>query len=444
MGKNNILYPVVVWLIRKCKSVGLELFNEQNERTLRNEGLVGQRKSIWEYTVEKMSLSIIILLVSFLLAIAYFLGNSGIERKEYVERPQYGMDVQPFEVLINGSAEKFQILSRQYDLESVKENFRQAYEELLVMVRGNNKSLEEVRTDLKLPTYLDQYAIAVNWSSNRNEYVNGEGTVFNYYFEENQREWVTLSATLSYEEYSCLYDIDICVQAPILSPKEALGRQVARNIEEMNQNNRLEDKIVFPESMNGQRVEYRIKRDKLEWVFVFGGIVAAVAVFLGKDADLRNLDKKRGNQMMLDYPEIISKLTILLGSGMSVRLALEKIISDYQKKGIKRYAYEELVITCNEIRAGELESIAYSKFGKRCNIHEYLKLGALLEQNVKSGTKGLAAMLENEAWLAFEVRKNTAVKMGEEAGTKLLLPMIMMLAVVLIIVMVPALMSLGM
>ncbi len=39
---------------------------------------------------------------------------------------------------------------------------------------------------------------------------------------------------------------------------------------------------------------------------------------------------------------------------------------------------------------------------------------------------------------AFEERKARAKRLGEEAGTKLLLPMFLMLAVVLIIVIVPA------
>ena len=41
----------------------------------------------------------------------------------------------------------------------------------------------------------------------------------------------------------------------------------------------------------------------------------------------------------------------------------------------------------------------------------------------------------------FEERKARAKRLGEEAGTKLLVPMFFMLAVVLVIVIVPAFMS---
>ena len=50
-------------------------------------------------------------------------------------------------------------------------------------------------------------------------------------------------------------------------------------------------------------------------------------------------------------------------------------------------------------------------------------------------------LLKKEVEDAFEERKRIARKKGEEAGTKLLIPMVMMLAVVIAIVAVPALMS---
>ena len=61
-----------------------------------------------------------------------------------------------------------------------------------------------------------------------------------------------------------------------------------------------------------------------------------------------------------------------------------------------------------------------------------------LSQNLRKGTKGLSELLKLESIQAFEERKARAKRLGEEAGTKLLLPMFLMLAVVLIIVIVPA------
>ena len=53
----------------------------------------------------------------------------------------------------------------------------------------------------------------------------------------------------------------------------------------------------------------------------------------------------------------------------------------------------------------------------------------------------IVKLLELEAIDAFEERKNMAKKYGEEAGTKMLFPMIVMLVVVMGIIMLPAVMA---
>lgn len=66
------------------------------------------------------------------------------------------------------------------------------------------------------------------------------------------------------------------------------------------------------------------------------------------------------------------------------------------------------------------------------------RFGTLLSQNLRKGSKGLSELLKRETGEMFEERKKQARKLGEEAGTKLMIPLFMMLAVVFIIVIVPA------
>lgn len=65
----------------------------------------------------------------------------------------------------------------------------------------------------------------------------------------------------------------------------------------------------------------------------------------------------------------------------------------------------------------------------------------MLSQNLRKGTRGLTELLEREAEDAFEQRKNLAKKAGEEAGTKLMIPLFLMLIIVFAIVIVPAFFS---
>ena len=90
---------------------------------------------------------------------------------------------------------------------------------------------------------------------------------------------------------------------------------------------------------------------------------------------------------------------------------------------------------------GEADALKF--FAKRCNIFCYKKLVSLILQNLNRGADGLRDALMNETKMAFEERKQTARKLGEEAGTKLLLPMMLMMGVVLLIIMLPAYFSFG-
>ena len=146
--------------------------------------------------------------------------------------------------------------------------------------------------------------------------------------------------------------------------------------------------------------------------------------------------------MAVDYPQIVSKLVLYLGAGVSMRGAFAKIAEAYRsgamRGGEERYAYEEIVLMCHELDSGISEAAAYTHFGLRCRSRRYTKLCSLLTQNLRRGNDALLAALQEEAQEAGEYRRLLAKQMGEEAGTKLLAPMMIMLTVTLVMIMVPA------
>ena len=67
-----------------------------------------------------------------------------------------------------------------------------------------------------------------------------------------------------------------------------------------------------------------------------------------------------------------------------------------------------------------MESESYERFGRRCERQEYIRLGALLSQNLRKGGKGLGQLLKTEAIQAQEERKAHAKRAGEEAGAEIM------------------------
>ena len=64
----------------------------------------------------------------------------------------------------------------------------------------------------------------------------------------------------------------------------------------------------------------------------------------------------RIKELKYDYSELIAKLTLLLGAGMTIRKAWEKMVEDYMKKkqagGGVKIVYEEMYITDCNIKSG--------------------------------------------------------------------------------------------
>lgn len=175
------------------------------------------------------------------------------------------------------------------------------------------------------------------------------------------------------------------------------------------------------------------------------GAAAALLFFLSRKQKAGEKEKQRREQLKKDYPELISKLLLLLQAGLVSRSALSRIAADYQrdlKNGKnEKAAYEEVCVLCAEMAKGIGEADAYLRFGKRCVLPNYRTLSVLLIQNIKKGGTGLIETLEREIVDAQEDKKRTARIEGEKASIRLLLPMAMMLAVVLAVMIIPAFLS---
>ena len=64
-----------------------------------------------------------------------------------------------------------------------------------------------------------------------------------------------------------------------------------------------------------------------------------------------------------------------------------------------------------------------------------------LNRNLEKGTRDVCEMLGEEAREAWEIRKNQARKAGEEAGMKLLFPMMLVFVLILVMLLFPAVQS---
>ena len=104
---------------------------------------------------------------------------------------------------------------------------------------------------------------------------------------------------------------------------------------------------------------------------------------------------------------------------------------------------EEIRNMLRAMEGGMPEGRAYTEFGRSCGLRCYQRLASILEQNRKNGSRDLRNLLRIEMEEAFEQRKNQALREGQQASTKLMLPLFISFGAVMLIIMAPALMSMG-
>lgn len=168
----------------------------------------------------------------------------------------------------------------------------------------------------------------------------------------------------------------------------------------------------------------------------------AVAGFIGIpfliDSSLNEQIEKRRRSIQMEFPEFVNKLTLLVNAGMTISKAWEKIINENKKNHI---LYDEMRYALMEIKAGKPEGVAYEEFARRCKVKEVTKFVSVIVMNLRRGGAEVVPVLRAQGNECWEMRKNAARQLGEEASTKILIPMMIMFIGIIIIVVTPAILS---
>lgn len=179
--------------------------------------------------------------------------------------------------------------------------------------------------------------------------------------------------------------------------------------------------------------------DKPDVSYVIFATAVLLLLFYIPDRELDEKIKKRYFSIQYDFPDFLNKLVLLINAGMTVTRAWEKIVRD--RKNMTPL-YEELNTTYIEITNGKPETIAYEDFARRCRVKEITKFITAIIQNMRKGNNELVVLLKLQSNECWQLRKNMARRLGEEASTKLVLPLMIMFVGILIIVILPAIMQL--
>ncbi|MCK8485854.1 type II secretion system F family protein [Paenibacillus sp. MBLB2552] len=169
-----------------------------------------------------------------------------------------------------------------------------------------------------------------------------------------------------------------------------------------------------------------------------GGLLA-VLVPMALINDLHRKVQRREQVVLLELPELLNKIVLLVGAGSTVQQAI-KLCLERKREQTDHPLYRELLQMQKEWEGGDSFQQAMEGFSKRCGIQEVSAFTTSVLLNYRRGGEDFALALRDLSHSLWEKRKAVGKTLGEQASSKLVFPMVLLFMAVLILVGAPAFM----
>lgn len=389
---------------------------------------------------------VIELLAGFMFVKEQFLDSGQLHE---IERPDAGeMDrISNLKLESSYGREEIQInvKAKERTEEECLELIRKAEEEIEETVFKNNSGADCITDDLAIKDTYVSGKVKAEWEFDNPEVLDILGKLKRENLSEEKL--VNISCKLSVGGVEEVYSFPIRVMPVDTKTPEGFGFLLNKELAEENSKTG-NSSVKLPEKIGDISLLWKNKRSG-DWLLMAGfGILAGIGILLGGKEDERKKEKERHRFLEEDYPEIVSSLSLYVSAGITVKSALIRIGESYKRRVLDekdiRPGYEGILQLIRQMQDGGGEIDSIRDFGKRIGHKNYRKLSLLLTQNLRKGGTALGESLEKEEHNAFEERKLRAKIAGEEASTKLLLPMMGLLGIVVVVLVFPAFMGMSM
>lgn len=345
------------------------------------------------------------------------------------------------------------VSSMKYPSEEIETKAQRIVTEIPRFIKGDNKDLDHVNSNLELLEKIEGYPFHIKWKTENPLIMDSKGKIdferLEKTLKETEKESIImiLLAEIQYEDFQNEIEIPVQIFNPVISSEELLFKSIDEEIREIDDTTRDISTITLPDSINGTSVYYSEDSSFTSVAIMILTILTAICIYISSDNEITKMVKERNEQMEMDYPRIINRYALYYSAGMHTKAVWKELCSDYRKSlaktGERRYAFEEMLYTEAAMADGMGDMAAYNEFASNCGIRKYRHFVSLIEQSLKKGKGEMVDVFLKEADDAVNERIAMVKVKGEEAGTKLLLPMLIMLLIVLTIVIVPAFINLN-
>jgi tight adherence protein C len=173
-----------------------------------------------------------------------------------------------------------------------------------------------------------------------------------------------------------------------------------------------------------------------------GAVVAAIVPMLRHKELKKRLDTRR-RTIVLELPELLSRLLLLVNAGETVMRALERCLQRQEAAGRSHPLYAELGYALAAVKRGEPLAAALEEFGRRCAVPEAKLFATTLLVNSRRGGETFVSALRELSRTLWERRKTVARTLGEQASSRMAFPLAAVFLIIMVLVGAPSLLMMS-
>ena len=169
------------------------------------------------------------------------------------------------------------------------------------------------------------------------------------------------------------------------------------------------------------------------FVVLIAGVAMVAVIYSNGANEMSNQLKKRSEECMMEFSNVVSKLTLLMNCGMILKEAWYIVAKS--KKGV---IYDLMQEACREMDNGTASAEAIYNFGVRTGSPEVRKFASIIIQNIEKGGSDVTTIMRQQSDELISQRRQMLLRRGDDAAAQLLAPTTIVLVGVIMIIMVAA------
>ncbi|MDO4544894.1 MAG: type II secretion system F family protein [Bacillota bacterium] len=232
-------------------------------------------------------------------------------------------------------------------------------------------------------------------------------------------------------------------QPSAMTERERLEYEMRSVVSSFNDDSTLK-KVLLPQTLeDGETISWQVERENNGLLIIISAVLLMAVVYKNRFAAIDKERKAQQESILRQLPEFVNRLVLLLNAGLVLNSAFERAIKEsIAFKGSDDYFYSNMKELYLSVKtANSPLHRGFREFAKKSGSKELMRISNIINDNISKGV-ALTEKLQRESEILWLNRKKSCEERGRLAETKMTLPLMIFLMVLIVITVAPTLLEL--